>query len=182
LKPLQDKWFYPEHQHEGLPRWAVYTMGASGVLLLIMLVYLISYRLQNLRLTRFNENRNHRLGLILQTSQVRIWTYDIAANEFSWRNENGQVAYTYSMEEFAQRYSEADFARLKDALDTVAVSELKPGEAEPETTLSLRARDTEEGNQELRDYIVVLSVLRRDRHGKATIIIGTKKDVTHDRE
>lgn len=182
LKPLQDKWFYPEHHHEGVPRWAIYAAVVSGVLLLIMLVYLISYRLQKVRLTRFNENRNRRLALILQTSHVRIWTYDIATNEFSWRNENGQVAYTYSMEEFAQRYSEADFARLKDALDTVAASELKPGEAEPETTLSLRARDTEEGNQELRDYIVVLSVLRRDRHGKATIIIGTKKDVTRDRE
>jgi len=182
LKPLQDKWFYPEHLHEGLPRWAVYAMVASGVLLLTMLVYLVSYRLQTLRLTRFNENRNSRLALILQTSGVRVWTYDIEANEFSWRNEKGQVAYTYSMEEFAQRYSEADFARLKEALGTMAASEPEGGQAEPTITLSLRARDTEEGQQELRDYVVVLSVLRRNRLGKATIIIGTKKDVTRERE
>ncbi len=182
LKPLQDKWFYPEHQNKPLPRWIIYSSVAAALLLLIMLVYLISYRLQHYRITRFNESRNRRLALILQTSQVRIWTYDIATGDFSWRNEKGQVAYTYSMEEFRQRYSEADFARLKEALDTLAASELKPGEAEHEVSLSLRATDTEEGNRELRDYVVILSVLRRDKNGKATIIIGTKKDVTRERE
>ena len=182
LKPLQDKWFYPEHQQKGLPRWAVYGAVGAAMLLLIMLVYIISYRLQNYRLTRFNESRNRRLALILQTSHVRIWTYDIATGEFSWRNENGQVAYTYSMEEFAQRYSADDFARLKDALDRLADSQPEPDKDEHEETLSLRARDVEAGSKELRDYYIVLSVLRRNSHGRPTVIIGTKKDVTHDRE
>ena len=35
-------------------------------------------------------------------------TYDIKTNRFSWHNDNGQVAYTYSMEEFSQRYSHED--------------------------------------------------------------------------
>lgn len=64
-----------------------------------------------------NDKRNRRLALILQTSQVRLWTYDIQTNQFAWRNENGQVAYTYTMEEFSQRYSINDFERLKTALN-----------------------------------------------------------------
>lgn len=182
LKPLQDKWFYPEHLQQGIPEWVIWTVGISAVVLLIMLVYLISYRLQSYRLTRFNNNRNRRLALILQTSQVRIWTFDTQAHTFSWRNENGQVAYTYSQEEFSQRYSTEDYARLKEALDEVAHSEWEYDMAEREVTLNLRARDLEEGDGELRDYVVVLSVLRRNAQGRPTVIIGTKKDVTKDRE
>ena len=182
LKPLQDKWFYPERQPEGTPQWVIYVLAAAGVLFLIMLVYLISYRLQNYRLTRHNDQHNRRLALILQTSHVRIWTYDINANEFSWRNENGQVAYTYSMEEFSQRYSEEDFMTLKAALSELSDYMKKPGEEEKEVSLSLRAKDEEGGDGEVRDYVVVLSVMHRDKNGKPTIIIGTKKDVTRARD
>lgn len=182
LKPLQDKWFYPERQHEGTPAWILYAIVVAGILLLITLVYLISYRLQSYRLTRLNNKRNRRLALILQTSQVHIWTYDVATGEFAWRNENGQVAYAYSMEEFSQRYSPEDFERLKASLDELAEYIQESDKPEKEITLNLRAKDTESGNDELREYVIVLSVLRRDKHGKTSVIIGTKKDVTHDRD
>ncbi len=182
LKPLQDKWFYPEHQHKSLPEWGIYAIAASALILLIMLVYLISYRVQSYRLNKHNARRNRRLALILETSKVRVWTYDIRSNEFSWRNENGQVAYTYSMEEFSQRYSPGDFETLKGVLDELAGYAKAPGEEEKEVTLNLKAKDSEGGDKELRDYVIVLSILRRDKHGKPTVIIGTKKDVTNDRD
>jgi PAS domain S-box-containing protein len=182
LKPLQDKWFYPEHLQKDTPKWVIYALVIAGLLLFIMLVYFISYRLQSYRLTRANDKRNRRLAVILQTSQVHIWTYDIAANQFAWRNENGQVAYTYTMEEFSQRYSPEDFAKLKDALDELGSQESGDKSQERNITLNLRAKDTESGDNELRDYVIVLSVLRRDKHGKPTVIIGTKKDVTRDRD
>ena len=181
IKPLQDKWFYPERQHQPTPVWKFYALGIAGLLLLILLVYLISYRIQNYRLTRINNKRNRRLGLILQTSQVHIWTYDIHKNEFAWHNENGQVAYTYSMEEFSQRYRPEDFVQLKSILEDLAASTCKEGDQEKEITLNLKAKDTEL-NEDWRDYLIALSVLRRDKNGKATVIIGTKKDVTQDRD
>lgn len=182
LKPLQDKWFYPEHLQKETSAWVKYAVITAAILLLIMLVYLISYRLQNYRLTRLNNKRNRRLALILQTSQVHIWTYDITNSEFAWRNEDGQVAYTYSMDEFSQRYSPEDFAKLKAALEELGRQETGDGSQEKTITLNLRAKDTESGDDELRDYVIVLSVLRRDKHGKPVMIIGTKKDVTHDRD
>lgn len=182
LKPLQDKWFYPEHLHKETPSWVYYAIGSAAVLLLIMLVYLISYRLQNYKLTRQNRKTNSRLALILETSKVRIWTYDVNTNEFAWRNEKGQIAYTYSMEEFSQRYSREDFEQLKARLDELAHSRKQPGEEEKEVTLNLRAKDSEGGDEQLRDYIITLSVLRRNRYGDASIIIGTKKDITKDRK
>lgn len=182
MKPLQDKWFYPEHLQKETPAWVMYAIIAAAILLLIMLVYLVSYRLQNYRLTHANDKRNRRLALILQTSQVHIWTYDIATNQFAWRNENGQVAYTYTMEEFSQRYSREDFEKLKAALEEIGNQESEDRRQERTITLNLRAKDTESGDNDLRDYVIVLSVLRRDKHGKPSLIIGTKKDVTHDRD
>ena len=185
LKPLQDKWFYPEHLQKGTPLWVYYVTAAALLLLLIMLVYTISYRLQSYRLNKSNSARNRRLALILQTSQVHVWTYDILSNEFSWRNEKGQVAYTYSMEEFSQRYSPEDFQTLKTSLDELSGKRGGGSGASIENKtikLQLRAKDIESGDTGLRDYTIVLSVLSRDKHGKPLVIIGTKKDVTRERD
>ena len=121
------------------------------------------------------------LALILQTSQVHIWTYNIKKNQFSWHNDNGQVAYTYSMEEFSQRYSHEDFVTLKSALDKLADTK-KTDDEEKEIELILRAKDVEDGDTNARDYHIVLSVLSRDKNGNPAVIIGTKKDVTEEQQ
>ena len=178
ITPLQDKWFYPERLKPETPQWIWYALEIALLLIVFASAYAISYRIQSTKLNRQNLMRNRRLALILQTSQVRIWTYDIVKDQFAWRNDNGQVAYTYSMEEFSQRYSPEDSARLKTALNRLAKG--TKNNKEEELTLSLRAKDVEGGDTDLRDYYIVLSVLRRDKEGKPTVIIGTKKDVTKE--
>ena len=178
ITPLQDKWFYPERLKPETPQWIWYALGIALLLIVFASAYAISYRIQSTKLNRQNLMRNRRLALILQTSQVRIWTYDIVKDQFAWRNDNGQVAYTYSMEEFSQRYSPEDSARLKTALNRLAKG--TKADQDEELTLSLRAKDVEGGDTDLRDYYIVLSVLRRDKEGKPSVIIGTKKDVTKE--
>ena len=190
IGPLQDKWFYPERQNVEEPEGLWYLLGGGLLLLVFMAVYGISYRIQNRKLSRENIKRNNRLALILQTSQVHIWTYDIKTNQFSWHNDNGQVAYTYTMEEFSQRYSREDFVKLKLALDKLSETK-KTDQEEKEIELNLRAKDVERlrvgeqgsgmgGDTDDRDYHIVLSVLSRDKKGNPTVIIGTKKDVTEE--
>ena len=178
ITPLQDKWFYPERLKPETPQWIWYALGIALLLIVFASAYAISYRIQSNKLNRQNLMRNRRLALILQTSQVRIWTYDIVKDQFAWCNDNGQVAYTYSMEEFSQRYSPEDSARLKTALNRLAKG--TKADQDEELTLSLRAKDVEGGDTDLRDYYIVLSVLRRDKEGKPSVIIGTKKDVTKE--
>ena len=183
LTPLHDKWFYPERQKPGVPAWFWYLGGLALLLLAIATVYVTSYRLQSRRITRDNARLNRRLALILQTSGVRIWTYDVKTTDFSWHNENGQTAYTYTLEEFSQRYSPEDFVRLKEALDTLASQkDGAQGQEEQEITLELKAKDVEGGDRELHDFMIVVSVLERDEQGHPTTLIGTKKDVTQERQ
>ena len=192
IQPLQDKWFYPERQNMDEPTGMWYLLGGGLLLLVFMVVYVISYRIQDRKIRLENIKRNNRLALILQTSQVHIWTYDIKTNQFSWHNDNGQVAYTYSMEEFSQRYSREDFVSLKSALEKLAETRNTDKE-EKEIELNLRAKDLETipaGEQSLgmggdtndRDYHIVLSVLSRDKNGNPAVIIGTKKDVTEEQQ
>ncbi len=182
LTPLQNKWFYPEHEKPAPPAWLWYVAGAAVLILLIAIVYIVSYLLLTRRVKADNSRLNRRLALILETSKVRIWTYNIEDQVFAWRNENGQIAYTYSMEEFSQRYSQQDFERLKGALDRLASQHKNAkGQEEKEERLELKAKDVEGGDHELHDFVIVLSVLSRDKKGKPTVIIGTKKDVTEKR-
>ena len=194
IQPLQDKWFYPERQNMDEPTGMWYLLGGGLLLLVFMVVYVISYRIQDRKIRLENIKRNNRLALILQTSQVHIWTYDIKTNQFSWHNDNGQVAYTYSIEEFSQRYSREDFVSLKSALEKLAETrKTDEEEEEKEIELNLRAKDLETipaGEQSLgmggdtndRDYHIVLSVLSRDKNGNPSVIIGTKKDVTEEQQ
>lgn len=180
IQPLQDKWFYPERQDPGMPEWMWYVVGGAVALLILMGAYAVTYNTQSRKLSRENTKRNNRLALIMQTSQVHMWTYDILKNQFAWHNDNGQVAYTYSMDEFSQRYSHEDFVRLKSALDRLSQESSGQISEEKEIDLTLRAKDVEGGDTKDRDYHIVLSVLSRDKKGNPTVIIGTKKDVTEE--
>lgn len=180
LTPIQNKWFYPDRQAKPMPVWVPYVVGFIFLLAVIGAVYILSYNYQARRITRRISMHNSRLALILQTCHVHIWTYNILSNLFEWRNDNGQVAYTYSMEEFAQRYRPEDYPKLKAALEKLS-SQTAATDAEEEIHLNLRAKDTEGGDTEERDYYIVLSVFERDKSGKPTMIIGIKKDVTEER-
>ena len=187
LTPIQNKWFYPEMQDTVISPW-VWTLAATILaIILIALAYAVTYRREANKIQRSNRHDNQRLALILETSQVRMWTYHIADNHFAWRNKNGQVMYTYTMEEFSQRYSPEDFKRLKDALEELAKPypatdpALHTQEKRPNITLELYARDEEGGDTEMRDYTITLSVLESDKEGRPTVLLGTKKDVTRER-
>ena len=179
IATLQHKWFYPEHQPSHMQGWVWYLELLALLLLAVAVAYVVSYRLQNRRVTKANDKLNRRQALIIETSKVRIWTYDAEAHEFAWHNEKGQVAYTYPMERFAERYSHEDYRRLRNAIDRlVARHKDAKGHEEEEITLELQAQDVEGGDTGLHDFIVVLSVLRRDKSGRPKVIIGIKKDVT----
>lgn len=181
ITPLQDKWFYPEHIKPGIPSWIWYVAGVALLVIIILVEYSISFQLQSRRLKRANQQKNNRLALILETSKVRIWTYDLNLKQFSWHNEKGQVAFTYTAEEFSQRYSPEDFQKLMNNIELLSKQEQEPDGNEQHLSLTLKARDAEEGSSELRDFNIMLSVLSRDKQGKPETIIGTKKDITDER-
>ncbi len=182
IAPIENKWLYPERQEKEKPLWLWVLIGIASLLLAVTTAAFVIYQIRLRRTIKTNKQLNRRLALINETTKVRIWTYDVNDQLFSWRDENGRVAYTYTLEEFSKRYSQDDFIQLKDAIKRL-VNQYKDarGHEEEEETLELKAKDMEDGDKEVRNFLVVVSVLRRDKEGKPTVIIGTKKDVTEAR-
>lgn len=179
LTSLQNKWFYPEREDKDTSIWVWYTCGGLIVIFIIFIIYAFFYQLQIKKIMQKNANDNRRLALIMETSNISIWTYDIEEKTFIWHNEFGQLSSVYTREEFADRYSKEDFDRINEAIEKLAHQMLKPNSEEEEITLNIKAKNgIENDNNEMRNFIIALSVLRRDKYGKPTILIGTKKDVT----
>ena len=181
LTPIQNKWFYPEQQEKGIPQWVWWLTGSIALLILVFSVYAITYRIQARRLTANNEQRNRRLALILQSSLVRIWTYDIKTKLIACRQEDGQVAHHFTLEEFEQRFLPEDFPRMNAVMEELVESRAESGQPEREVTMTLKVNSCEE-EAGWRDHLVKVSVLARDKQGHATTLIGTMKDISHENE
>lgn len=108
-----------------------------------------------------------------------MWTYDISTELFTWRNEKGQASFTYTVEEFAQRYHAGDFERLREAVHRLTNSKGLTAEEE-EINLYLKAKDVEDGDKQEHEFMISLSVLQRDKEGRPLVILGTKKDITQE--
>ena len=180
LTPIQNKWFYPERQQEEtMPLWVWYIIGIAVLLFVVAAFYAVSERLQIAALNTHNRKLNKRLALIIQTCQVRVWTYHIEWQQFTRHNENGLPAYQYTKEEFAQRYDADDFSRLMQAIDQLASTRKAEGDnEEKEVTLHIRAKDIEDNDSGIRDFTIKLSVLNRRQDGTPVTIIGMKRDIT----
>lgn len=179
LIPLQNKWFYPEREEDSTPAWVWYLTGAVALFFVTFVVYTIFYQIQARRLIQENNKRNRQLSLILSTSGVQVWTYEIETDRFIWHSEYGQPSYIYTREEFSKRHSAEDFQRIDQALKKLGNTTKAANGEEENVTLGVKVQDTTpNGDVEVRDFLIDISVLRRDKRGKPTVLIATKKDVT----
>ena len=183
LEPLERKWFYPEDEGKRTPEWVWSLAALAIVLLLCAIVYSIYCRIKDLRVTAADKKLNRKLALIIETCEVSIWTYDVTSDTFAWLDKKGEVAQTYAPSDFAKRYYMGDFNKLKDAIDRLVNQNIDArGHEEEEIKLELRGIGEEGDDGTVHTFVVIVSVLNRDKNGKPTMIIGTSKDVTKARE
>ncbi len=173
LKPLEQKWFYPEEiEEKEFPKWLKYVAAAIGFIILSLIIASLFYKLRERRVTKESRLRNARLALILKTCKVKIWTYDVKKKNFTWYGSSPHDRKTLSFKEFGRRYTPSDYKRLMDAIDQIANKQ--------QTDLQLEMNVIDGENDEKRAYVVILSVLRYEK-GMPRTIIGTKRDVTEVR-
>ena len=181
ITPLEKKWFYPMRKAPEKSNGKWY-LAALGVLLVALaIIYMVRVVAKKRHTIEAYDKLGLQLAQVAEDGHVRIWTYDVRERVFVWHHKDGKAMGFYSMERFATRYSKEDYKLLKEALDRL-ISQHKDekGHEETEETIELKARDTENDDKELHDFVVVLSVLEHDANGKPTIIIGTKRDVTRE--
>ena len=174
LVPIQNKWFYPEKTESGIPAWIWNLIYVLGAIVLGILVYYAIYKVREKKMTKEIRKSNERLALIMKTSEVTFWTYDVESQTFYIMDQHGKPSKSYTSLSFSRLYLPSDFELLTEALRQIIEGETTT------TTLVLKARTNDDAT-EVRDYATTLSVLRRDRRNKPSVIICSESDITEDR-
>ena len=173
LQPIQNKWFYPDRRDTGIPAWVWHLAATLAVIAVILLFYYIFYRVRERRLTQAVRKSNDRLSLILKTSHVSLWTYNIQTKQFTWMDEQGKGQQSTPLDAFVYRYRPKDVQRLQRAIEDISQ------EKEEHVKLDIQVfKDNDE--TQAHNYTVALSVLRRDKGGHPTTILCTRSDVTKE--
>jgi len=175
LQPIQNKWFYPERKETGIPSWVWYLVVALLVVIIIFIIYYISSRLYERQMTKNVQRSNNRLSLILNTSKVHIWLFDIADRTITSITPDGKRFTIPLSPNFIQYYLlPDDFERLCSLLDEIAAQKKE------RETLEMHA--IRKSIREERIFSVDFSVMRRDASGRPILLIGATTDITEARK
>ena len=173
LTPIQNKWFYPERKDSGIPAWIWQVIYALAIVAFFFLLYYIIYKVRERKMTKEIRKSNDRLALIMETSHVSFWTYDVESQIFTVMDQHGRPERTYTSLEFSQRYKADGFNKLTNALKQVISEEV------PSVSINLLVWEANHAD-EPRDFNLTLSVLRRNKQKKPSVIICSRNDITED--
>ena len=175
LQSLENKWFYPEKKETGIPSWIWTIANLLIISFFLILGYYIFYNIRSRRATRNIKRENNRLAMTLKASGIRIWTYDIKHQTITWFDKNGNSKREYTLLQFFNNYSPQDLEKMMQALNQIANQNAETIELNVKVPTNMQSDD-------LHDYAIALSVFHRDRNGKPTVIIGTRKDISQERQ
>ena len=173
LTPIQNKWFYPEKKDTGIPSWIWNLIYVLAIVAVLIIVYYIIYKVRENKMTSELRKRNERLAVILKTSRVGLWTYDVDDQVFTLMDQYGKPQKTYSSLEFSRLYAPSDFKMLIEGLKQLIENKTE------NMNLHLKTKPTEEADE--REYVINLSVLRRNKQNRPTLILCAENDITEER-
>ena len=90
LTPIQNKWFYPERKDTGIPAWIWQVIYALAIIAFFFMLYYIIYKVRERKMTKEIRKSNDRLALIMETSHVSFWTYDVESQIFTVMDQHGR--------------------------------------------------------------------------------------------
>ena len=180
IDQLEAKWLNIEGFDEETPTWVWYLTALSLLLLIAAIAYAARDWLQKRRTAKDNDQQEHRLSMMIESSLAHIWTYDIDNNVFIMHDSYGQAEQLFSCSSFLKLYSKENAQRIEDAIDRIAGQHTDDkGHIEEELTLEIEEKDKEnpDNSQEL---FMMISVFKSDRKGKPSILIGMAQDITEE--
>jgi len=114
------------------------------------------------------------LGLVLDSNNTHVWTFDIPKNIFTAFSDQGKKRTEYAPIDFSQFFLHEDFNSLRQL-----IGNMRDQQSEHAQLVMRGHQPTEEvGMQHV--YDVNISVLQRDGKGRPQILIGTQRDITED--
>ena len=173
LTAIQNKWFYPERHETGIPSWIWDLINFVAILAVGILVYYTFFKVRERKMTKKINKENERLLLLMKTSNVMFCTYNVTSQYFTVMDSSGHAERTYSLLEYSHRFDPNDFTVLTDGLRSII--------DEKTSTITLQLKEYDNDLINSNNYTATLSVLRRDKRKRPSIIIISKTDTSQDR-
>ena len=174
LESIRNKWFYPEHADSGIPAWVWTIAAVLAGFALIFLAFYTFYRVRERQMTRELRQSNDRLSLVMSSSEIGLWVYHTMPQTVEFLDEFGKTRQTLHLHELVNRYSQNDYDTLREVLSDIT------NRRKESADITLKIREQKGDHFVERHYSINIGVLRRDRNGKPTDILGTRVDITNE--
>lgn len=169
IQPILNKWFYPERVSSGIPGWVRYVVAVIGLLVFFLFYYVIMLRFREKKMSRLIDKHNQRLALILRTTRLKMWLFDVQKQKMTWMKEDGEMeTEEHDLSEYEELCTPESYGRMKESLQKMARGEM--GDC-VQTLVGA-------GSREGLEIILTLSVFRRSRKKRPAIILGMMDDQT----
>lgn len=156
-------------------RLALYLLAALIIAVLIMLFSnrLFYNREQEIKLRA--QQMNTQLALVLDSNKIHVWTYDVVKKAFAILSSQGEKKTEWAAIDFSMLYDHNDFSVMLNHLvgftDSHQVAD----------SMIVRANRPSETDGIQHIYELNISVLKENRHGRPTVLLGIQRDITDDR-
>lgn len=176
--PFRKKWFYPEMKDDTADTFAIYALWAWSFFFLILIAYNIYYKFRKRRLKQSNKRQSKRLGLLLKSGKLNLWTYNTSTKTFMIINPESDASEEFSMKMFSLFFPHSDFKHINEEIENIELGICKTSKILVRSNLNRNAE-----SDEMSYFDLNISILKEEEEdGAPTIIIGTMKDVTTERK
>ena len=177
ILPLRKMWFYPEMANNNSFSLAWYVAFALGLFILILIAYNIYYKVQERRMKEMNERQSKRLGLLLRSGKIDVWTYNTTNKMFTLFSSGGKDKETYNQKAFALLFPDADFKCILEEIENMKVGLYDKTKLLVKCNLN---RDSE--GEQMAYYDLNISVLQSGDDDLPVSLIGIMHNVTAEKK
>ena len=149
-----------------------YLVAALLISIFVMIFYnrVIYYREQEAMAK--SRQLNRQVALIMRSTKTEAWTYDLESGLITALKDQDDSELVYTPIEFAQFYDRDGFIAVRQVITAIRNGEEIAGH------LYVKSAPKKDSDEEQRIYDVSISILRCDKHGQPSVILGTMNDVT----
>ena len=153
------------------PHLAAYLVAALMISVFTMVFTNRIFYYRQKEVTNHTRQLNTQLALVLLSNKTQLWTYDVNKRIISLISAMDEDKKAFTPIDFAQFFDHEDFNQLYKTISAV-----RRGEKEQETIAVHGSIPEDGGKQQL--FMINVTVLQRDSHGKPKMLLGIQRDIT----
>ena len=147
-----------------------YVVAAMLIAVFVLIFYNRLFVWREQEVNAQDRSQNARLGLVLQTGNLRIWIYQVATRHYVRFSETGEYTDEYNPVEFSQFFNREGFEQMRGAVFDIC-------EGKRETAKFNIESSAVEGGQPS-TYEIHISVASRNKRGEPERLLGIERDIT----